>query len=93
MSDRTNYIRLNPFPRDIELTEEEDHALKLLNKGQAEAEHQMMAFDVILKKICRVGANPHAADSHDTAFNAGLQAAGHTLIQIVSTPFKEKEEA
>lgn len=79
-----------PFPKNITLTEDDIHAIKLLQKGEADADRQKQAFDMICKKICRLGSNPHMdGDPYATSFNSGIQKAGQLLAYIAITPFDE----
>lgn len=83
------FLVQNPFPRSIELTEWEIHALKAFEKGEASADQQKKAFNLICKRLCRLGQNAQAENPHDTSFNCGVQMVGQILAYIAATPFDE----
>lgn len=84
-----------PFPKVVSLTEEEIYTIKLLQKGEADTDQQKIAFDLICKRICRLGFNPHTdGDPYTTSYNSGIQKVGQIVAYIAATPFDElmKEE-
>ena len=86
----TTFLSDTPFPKGVALTEQDIHAIKLLQKGEADADQQKQVFDTICKRICRLGFNPHMdGDPYTTSFNSGIQKAGQLLAYIAITPFDE----
>ncbi len=83
------------FPKNIALSGDDIHAIKLFQRGEAAPEQQTRVFDLVCKRICRLGFNPHTdGDPYTTSYNSGIQKVGQLLAYIAATPFDElmKEE-
>jgi len=85
------------MPRNVELETEplnkQDHiAIKAVANGTAEPDQQMLALEIIIKKISRafeMSYVPGAADA--SAFLAGRGFVGQQITKFINQPVKEDQ--
>jgi len=71
------------------LSEHEVYAIRALNKGEANAEQQKMAFDALIEKFTRYGSisfDPTSTRNSD--LNEGRRLVGAFLIKTVKSPIE-----
>jgi len=67
----------------------EAHAIKAFGRGEADPAQQLVAYEFIWKKLCRVPSLSINFDiSAITNFNEGRRYCGITLINLVDTPIE-----
>ena len=85
MDEDTYTIQDDEFPSEIALAHSEMLLVRAFHHGELDSDGQKQVFDLICKKICRLGYNPHAKGDHDqTAFNSGIQKVGHILVSLAA---------
>lgn len=93
MLDEIYTINEEEFPTEIKLEQSEMFLIKGFQKGELNAEEQKRVFDIICKKICRLGFNPYMkGDAGQTAFNSGIQKVGHVLVTLAVQSLTIKKE-
>lgn len=76
-------------PLELVVNEEDIHLIKGLNRGSLDADDQKKAFDVIVKKFCRVGNVSLNQDAHTMAASEGMRITGLNLLHIAETPIEK----
>jgi len=75
------------------LTKQEHVAIKMLAKGEASADQQVLVLEVVIKKLSRAFDMPYIPGSFDqSSFLAGRAYVGQQLLKYTKLPAGKQDE-
>jgi len=75
-----------------EVTRREQIAIKAMAKGEADPDQQLLAMEVIVKKLAMTHDLPYVpGDSHGSSLMAGRQFVGYKILKFVTLPVENDD--